>query len=80
MPRKKHVAAARLVTGIVWRHQKHSRPMIMKVANDPDPPRPLGFSYVLNIDAFLGSIVIGVRAQVSFRDSTPLCGGVPSLG
>ena len=53
---------------------RYSRPMIMNVANDPDPDRPLGLSYVLNIDPFLGSIVIGMRAQVlRLRSDPSLC-------
>lgn len=39
--------------------------MIMNVANDPEPPCPLGFSYVLNIEIFEGSIV-AVCAPKSF--------------
>lgn len=34
----------------------HLRPMIMNVANDPDPPCPLGLSYVRKIETFEGSI------------------------
>ena len=35
----------------------HLRPIIMKVAKDPDPPCPFALSYVLKIDTFLGSII-----------------------
>jgi hypothetical protein len=46
--------------------------MIMKVAKEPEPPCPLGLSYVLNIDAFFGSIVTRLWAQVPSRDVNTL--------
>lgn len=31
--------------------------MIINVANDPEPPCPVGLSYVLNMEILLGSIL-----------------------